>query len=41
MSKLIINSDDPLVNRLTYKFKNEYVTYGVSKTEDSFIKSSI
>ena len=40
-TKLIVNSDDPLVNRLTYKFKNEYVTYGVSKTDDSYLKSSI
>lgn len=40
-TKLIINADDPLVNRLSYFYSNEKVTYGVSKTQDSYIKSSI
>lgn len=40
-TKLIINKDDPLVNRLSYLFNNEYVTYGVAKTNDSYLKSSI
>ena len=40
-TKLIINSDDPLVNRMAYQFTNDYVTYGVAKTDDSYIKSSI
>ena len=39
---LVINNDDPLVNRLSYMFKdNKIVTYGVSKTKDSYLKSSI
>ncbi len=40
-TKLIINADDPLVNRLTYQLDNQYVTYGVSKTKDSYIHSNI
>lgn len=40
-TKLIVNADDPLVNRLTYLFNNEIVTYGVGKTKDSYINSSI
>lgn len=40
-TKLIINADDPLVNRLSYLYDNEKVTYGVSKTDDSYLKSSI
>lgn len=40
-TKLILNSDDPLVNRLTLDKKYEYVTYGVAKTNDSYLKSSI
>ncbi len=34
---LIVNADDPLVNRLTFLFKdNKIVTYGVDKTDDSY-----
>ncbi len=40
-TKLIINADDPLVNRMTYLFKNDRVTYGVARTSDSYIKSNI
>ena len=41
-TKLIVNADDPLVNRLTYLFKdNEIVTYGVAKMEDSYTKPAI
>lgn len=40
-TKLIINADDPLVNRLSYLYDNDMVTYGVSKTKDSYIKSTI
>lgn len=40
-TKLIINADDPLVNRLSYLYDNEKVTYGVLKTDDSYLKSSI
>lgn len=39
-SKLIINADDPLVNRLTFTHNNEIVRYGMSKTKDSYIGSS-
>ncbi len=41
-TKLIINADDPLCNRLTYLFKdNEMITYGVSKMDDSYVKPAI
>lgn len=40
-TKLIINADDPLVNRLTYLYGNDRITYGVAKTKDSYLKSSI
>ncbi len=41
-TKLIVNADDPLCNRLTYLFKdNEIVTYGVDKMDDSFAKPAI
>ena len=40
-TKLIINADDPLVNRMTYLFKNDRVTYGVSRTNDSYTKNNI
>lgn len=36
--KIIINSDDPLVNRLKYKHKGPIATYGVSKISDSYIQ---
>ena len=36
-TKLIINADDPLVNRLSYLFPfNEVIKYGVGKMKDSF-----
>lgn len=38
---LIINADDPLVNRMNYLFGNEKITYGVGKTKDSYIKNNI
>lgn len=40
-TKLIINVDDPLVNRLSYMFDNEIVTYGVNKTDDSYLKTNV
>ncbi len=36
-TKLIINADDPLVNRLKYTHKNEIVRYGMGKCKDSYI----
>lgn len=38
---LIINADDPLVNRMNYLFDNEKITYGVGKTKDSYVKNNI
>ena len=38
-TKLIINADDPLVNRLSLKYKN-VIKYGVLKTPDSYIKNT-
>lgn len=40
-TKLIINADDPLVNKLKYEYKNKIVTYGIAKNDDSFLKSNI
>lgn len=40
-TKLIFNCDDPLVNRMSYLFDNEKTTFGVGRTEDSYIKSNI
>ena len=40
-TKLIINADDPLVNRISYEFPNEIVTFGVGKTDDSYIEYQI
>ena len=40
-TKLILTSDDPLVNRLTIDKKYKYVTYGIAKTNDSYLKSNI
>lgn len=34
-TKLIINADDPIVNRLKYMHKGEVITYGIAKTSDS------
>ncbi len=33
---LILNSDDPLVNRLKYIKKNKVITYGLDKSHDSY-----
>ena len=33
---LILNSDDPLVNRLKYTKKNKVITYGLDKSHDSY-----
>ncbi len=38
---LIINADDPLVNRMSYLYDNKKYTYGVSKTKDSYMKNDI
>lgn len=40
-TELIINADDPLVNRLSYLYTNKITRYGVAKTNDSYLKSSI
>ncbi len=37
---LIINADDPLVNRLKFTHKNEVIRYGMAKTKDSYIGSN-
>ncbi|MGM9834906.1 MAG: MurT ligase domain-containing protein [Bacilli bacterium] len=33
---LIINADDPLVNRLSYSHKGKITTYGINKTSESY-----
>ena len=38
---LIINSDDPMLNKLKYERKNEVITYGIEKNNDSYIMSNI
>ncbi|MGN0966815.1 MAG: MurT ligase domain-containing protein [Candidatus Coprovivens sp.] len=40
-STLIINSDDPMLNKLKYERKNEVVTYGIEKNDDSYKVSSL
>lgn len=40
-STLIINSDDPMLNKLKYERKNEVVTYGIEKNDDSYKASSL
>ena len=40
-TKLYLNADDPLVHRLKLDMDNDIVTFGVSKTDDSYIKSNI
>ena len=37
---LIINADDPLINRLKYSLNNKILTFGISKTKDSYLKTS-
>ncbi len=37
-TKIIINSDDPLLQRLKYTLDNEIITYGVGKNIDSYDK---
>lgn len=39
--KLVINADDPLVNRLKYKHKGEVITYGLDRISDSYTKSAL
>lgn len=34
-TKLIINADDPIINRLKYRHKGEIITYGISRTNYS------
>ena len=38
---LIVNSDDPLLNKLKYERKNEIITYGIAKNEDSYKLSNL
>ena len=38
---LIINSDDPLLNKLKYERKNEVITYGIDKNDDSYKMSNL
>ena len=40
-TKLFLNADDPLVNTLSINTKNEVCTFGVGKTDDSYLKSNI
>ena len=40
-TKLILNADDPLVNTLSINTKNPVCTFGVGKTDDSYLKSNI
>jgi UDP-N-acetylmuramyl pentapeptide synthase len=40
-STLIINSDDPMLNKLKYERKNEVVTYGIEKNDDSYKTSNL
>lgn len=38
---LILNADDPLVNRMSYLFPNKHITYGVGASPDSYQKNRI
>lgn len=38
---LIINADDPLVNRLSYLHQGSITTYGIDKTSDSYKNASL
>ena len=40
-TKLVLNADDPKVISLKYKLKNSTITYGLGKTNDSYIKPFI
>ena len=40
-STLIINSDDPMLDKLKYERKNEVVTYGIEKNDDSYKTSNL
>lgn len=40
-TKLFLNADDPLVHKLSIEMDNDIVTFGVGKTNDSYIKSNI
>ncbi len=37
-TKLLINADDPMVNSLKFTRKNEIVTYGIDKNDDSYTR---
>lgn len=37
---IIINADDPLVNRLNYTHKGKITKYGISKTKDSYLDTN-
>ena len=38
---IIINADDPLVNRLSYTHKGNITKYGIDKTKDSYNETSL
>lgn len=38
---LIINADDPMVNKITTTYKDKVTTYGIAKTKDSYLKPLI
>lgn len=35
---LIINADDPMVNKISTTYKDKITTYGIAKTKDSYLK---
>ena len=39
--KLIINADDPMLNKLKYERNNEVITYGIDKNSDSYKISNL
>lgn len=38
---MILNADDPLLNKLVYERENEIVTYGIAKNNDSYKVSNL
>ena len=38
---LVINADDPLLQRLKYESKNKIITYGVAKNSDSYTDNKV
>ncbi len=38
---LIINADDPMVNKITTTYKDKITTYGITKTKYSYLKPTI